>query len=198
VAAKACWRAIPKSIVLVAAVYLWADTAKTIVSLTLCRATTAQEEANTGRPATHATVQRRTNAVPRAPLQTRDMCWASDPVYGIRHSSTGGADYIIDTSASGWSRLTNVDPVGELQPARIIPSYKNGIPVGFQFVWLMPNSLYDRLGFEEGDVVLRVNGYDLDGPDRVLEIYQQLRECDWFDVELERGGRRVHKMYSLR
>jgi general secretion pathway protein C len=46
-------------------------------------------------------------------------------------------------------------------------------------------------------VIRRINGQPLDGPERAVELYSKLRDEKWIDVELERGGKPVVRVYRV-
>jgi general secretion pathway protein C len=77
--------------------------------------------------------------------------------------------------------------------ARIVPSLHDGRPNGFKLYAIRPGSLYARFGFQNGDTLLRINGHDLDSPDRCLETYSKLRTSTRFVVEILRRGL-VHRL----
>jgi len=81
--------------------------------------------------------------------------------------------------------------------ARIVPSFKNGVANGFKLFSIQPGSLYSSIGIENGDVVQRVNGYELNSPEKALELYQKLKEAGHVTLELERGGRVIRKEYNI-
>ncbi len=81
--------------------------------------------------------------------------------------------------------------------ARIVPSFKNGVANGFKLFSIQPGSLYASIGIENGDVVQRVNGYEMNSPEKALELYQKLKESGHVTIELERGGRAVRKEYNI-
>src|SRR5512143_2814579 len=72
--------------------------------------------------------------------------------------------------------------------ARIVPSFKNGVANGFKLFSIQPGSLYASIGVENGDVIQRVNGYEINSPEKALELYQKLRETAHVTIEPERGG----------
>ena len=61
--------------------------------------------------------------------------------------------------------------------ARIVPSFKNGVANGFKLFSIVPDSLYAKIGIQNGDVIRRINGYEMNSPDKALEIYQKLRDA---------------------
>ena len=62
---------------------------------------------------------------------------------------------------------------------------------------IQPGSLYASIGVENGDVIQRVNGYEINSPEKALELYQKLRESQHVTIELERGGQAIRKEYNI-
>jgi general secretion pathway protein C len=96
---------------------------------------------------------------------------------------------IIDSSLSNLNTLAT--------QARLVPSFKNGVANGFKLFQIQPGSLYSSIGIENGDVITRINGYEINSPDKALEIYQKLRESSHVTLELDRGGQNIKKDYSI-
>ena len=78
-----------------------------------------------------------------------------------------------------------------------MPSFKNGVANGVKLFQIQPGSLYSAIGIENGDVITRINGYEVNSPDKALEVYQKLRESAHVTIELERGGQPVKKEYNI-
>jgi general secretion pathway protein C len=81
--------------------------------------------------------------------------------------------------------------------ARVVPSFKNGTPAGVKLFSIAPDSLYARLGVQNGDVLRSINGHETKTPDQALEIYQTLRDATRIELELERRGEILTKTYSI-
>jgi len=81
--------------------------------------------------------------------------------------------------------------------ARIVPSFKNGVANGFKLFSIVPDSLYAKIGVQNGDVIRRINGYEMNSPDKALEIYSKLRDANRIEIELERRGETLRKSYSI-
>ena len=96
---------------------------------------------------------------------------------------------VIDSSLSNLNTLAT--------QARLVPSFKNGVANGFKLFQIQPGSLYSSIGIENGDVITRINGYEINSPDKALEIYQKLRESSHVTLELLRGEQNVKKDYSI-
>jgi general secretion pathway protein C len=72
--------------------------------------------------------------------------------------------------------------------ARVVPSMRDGKPFGFKLLGIRPNTLFARLGFENGDTLLRVDGEELASPESALAVYQLLRQSRRFAVAVDRRG----------
>jgi general secretion pathway protein C len=81
--------------------------------------------------------------------------------------------------------------------ARIVPSFKNGAANGFKLFSIQPGSIYSSIGIENGDVVQRINGYEINSPEKALELYQKLKETGHVTIELERGGQVIKKEANI-
>jgi general secretion pathway protein C len=81
--------------------------------------------------------------------------------------------------------------------ARIVPTFRGGVAQGFKLFAIRPDSLFARLGLQNGDIVRRLNGLSLDNVESALEAYSRLREASRIELELERGGQPVHLTYSV-
>lgn len=96
---------------------------------------------------------------------------------------------LVDQSLSNLNNIAT--------QARIVPSFKNGVANGFKLFSIQPGSLYSAIGIENGDVIQRINGYEINSPDKALEIYQKLREASHVTIEIERNGQPVKKDYNI-
>jgi general secretion pathway protein C len=102
--------------------------------------------------------------------------------------------YEVDRSVID-STFSNLNTVAT--QARIVPSFKNGVANGFKLFSIQPGSLYASIGIENGDVVQRVNGYEINSPEKALELYQRLQQSQHVTIELERGGQAIRKEYNI-
>lgn len=90
-----------------------------------------------------------------------------------------------------------LQPGSIVQPVRLVPHERDG-NIGVRVYGVRRDSLLGRLGIQNGDRILDVNGYAIGSPDRALEAYVGLRDADAFFVRLERRGEeRVH-VYRIR
>jgi general secretion pathway protein C len=84
-----------------------------------------------------------------------------------------------------------------LKQARMEPNIVDGRTEGFVVRMIQPRSLLANLGIQLGDVVNEVNGVTLDGPEKALQIFQQLREANNITIGLTRGGTRMNYEYEV-
>jgi len=81
--------------------------------------------------------------------------------------------------------------------ARIVPSFKNGVANGFKLFSVQPDSFYTQIGVENGDVIQKINGYEINSPDKALEVYQKLRDSQHITMDIERNGQTIRKEYNI-
>jgi general secretion pathway protein C len=76
-----------------------------------------------------------------------------------------------------------------LTQVRIVPNFKDGEPDGFKLLSIKRGSLIHQVGLRDGDVVKRVNGIEIDSPEKAFEVYEQVRNEPLITVDIVRGGR---------
>jgi general secretion pathway protein C len=81
--------------------------------------------------------------------------------------------------------------------ARIVPSFKNGKANGFKLFSIKPGSIYSKIGLQNGDVIQKINGYEMDSPDKALELYQKLKDTTSVSIELQRRGQTMNMSYNI-
>ena len=92
--------------------------------------------------------------------------------------------------------LSNLNDVA--MQARIVPAFKDGAAQGFKLFSIRPDSIYSKIGIQNGDVIKRINGFDLNSPEKALEVYTKLKEASRIDIEVERNGASVRKTYNIK
>jgi general secretion pathway protein C len=122
-------------------------------------------------------------------------------VTNVRPPDTSGIKAIDDNNIDiPKSELDkNLANLNELaMQARIVPAFKDGQPEGFKLFSIRPDSLYSKIGIINGDVVKRINGFEMNSPEKALEIYTKLKDASRIDVEIDRNGTPVRKTYNIR
>lgn len=72
---------------------------------------------------------------------------------------------------------------------RLVPWGSDGLPRGIRIYGIRPGSIFARLGLEDGDVVLSVEGVPLVAPESALAAYEMLKTRGHASLVLERRGR---------
>ena len=121
----------------------------------------------------------------------------SPPAY---ESSGGGVTKVSDTQyeverAEVDRALSNLSQVAT--EARIVPSFKNGKPNGFKLFSIKPGSIFAKIGLQNGDVIQKINGYEMNSPDKALEIYQKLKDATSVTIDMQRQGNNSTVNYNI-
>jgi general secretion pathway protein C len=72
-----------------------------------------------------------------------------------------------------------------------------GNVIGFKLYAIRPNSPLARLGFQNGDTLVSINGFALTSADKALEIYTKLREATSLEFEVQRAGKTLRLDLSV-
>lgn len=108
---------------------------------------------------------------------------------------TGPYDFQIDRGMLE-ENLQDLSKLG--MQARIVPNYEDGKYHGFRMVGIRPDSLYKAIGMESGDLVKRVNGRDIDTPNKAIELFEQLRSSPTISLDVERRGQKITMTYQIK
>ena len=73
--------------------------------------------------------------------------------------------------------------------ARLRPHFEMGKPSGYAVSEVVPNSLMEKLGLRNNDVIKKINGTSVTQPEEVMQAYAQLQRDSNIELEIERGGR---------
>jgi general secretion pathway protein C len=104
-------------------------------------------------------------------------------------NSYGVARSTVDSALNDLSSLAT--------QARVVPAFEGGKPVGFKLFSIKPGSLYSKIGLQNGDVINRINGYELNSPEKGLEVYGKLKDSSNVTVEVKRRGKPMTLDYTI-
>jgi general secretion pathway protein C len=115
------------------------------------------------------------------------------PGGGVR--KVGEGRFMVDQReiASSTENLNQV-----LTQARALPFMEAGKTVGFRISEIVPGSIYEKIGLQNGDVVQRVNSQDVDDPGKFFQLYQGLKDEKRISIDLLRNGQRQSLNYEVR
>lgn len=134
---------------------------------------------------------------PLSPPQTQPAGQAS---MGTGHTATavavsGAGSYIIDQRALN-SALDN--PAQAMTDARLLPSQKDGKVEGFRASEVKPNGVFSMIGIKNGDVLLRLNDFPMDSPDKALQSFIALKGQNRLKLDIIRDGQAQTFNYDIR
>ncbi|MBI3202489.1 MAG: general secretion pathway protein GspC [Polyangiaceae bacterium] len=76
-----------------------------------------------------------------------------------------------------------------MRSARIVPEQQNGKVVGIRLFGIRPETLLGTLGFQTGDRLETINGFNMASPEKALEAYARLRTASNLNVKINRRGK---------
>jgi general secretion pathway protein C len=83
------------------------------------------------------------------------------------------------------------------QDVRIVPYFEGGVPKGFKMYSIKPGSLLAQIGLMNGDVIEKINGYDISSPEKALQVYSLLKNEKSVSVDLTRNGQNKSISYTI-
>ena len=75
-----------------------------------------------------------------------------------------------------------------MKQIRIRPNFKNGKPDGFRLTGIRPNSIFYNMGLKSGDIIMGVDGKDIESVDDALKFYQNLQSSSKIQLQIKRRG----------
>lgn len=78
-----------------------------------------------------------------------------------------------------------------LQDAKASPNLVNGEVKGFVLTRIRPDSVYEKMGFQNGDVVEQINGIDLNDAARAIQTLNSLKNENSIELMVKRNGTAV-------
>jgi len=85
-----------------------------------------------------------------------------------------------------------------LTKARVIPSFKDGKPDGFRIFAIAKDSLYAKIGLQNGDILHRINSVDVKSPQNFMKVIEQLKDENSINVDLVRNNQKETFSYEIR
>jgi general secretion pathway protein C len=91
-----------------------------------------------------------------------------------------------------------VNDLGSLmKQVRIRPHYKDGQSDGLTLSGIRSDSIFGEMGFRNGDVIVGVDGKNIESVDDALSLYENLQSADNVKVQIRRRGRLQTMDYSV-
>ncbi|MSM40197.1 MAG: PDZ domain-containing protein [Geobacter sp.] len=125
----------------------------------------------------------------------------ASPPSTIPPSQTGLAtqvssgSYIIDQRALNAA----LDNIGQaMTDARLLPSSKEGKVEGFKVSEVRPSGIFAMIGIKNGDVLLRLNDFAIDSPEKAIQSLASLKGQTRIKLDLIRDGQPATFSYDIR
>ena len=85
-----------------------------------------------------------------------------------------------------------------LTKARVVPNFTDGKPDGFKIFSIVPDSLYAKIGLQNGDVLQQINGVEIKNPENFMRVFQQLKDEPNIAIDFMRNNHRESYAYEIR
>jgi general secretion pathway protein C len=116
--------------------------------------------------------------------------WSSEGV-----KKTGEQAWAVDQKAV-LHALDNIGTV--LTDARLTPvASKDGVE-GFLVNEIKPGGIFETIGLKNGDILKRVNGFEVTSPEKAIQVLTGLRGESSIDLDVVRDGQKMNFHYEIR
>ncbi|MEW6214363.1 MAG: type II secretion system protein N [Nitrospirota bacterium] len=108
---------------------------------------------------------------------------------------TGESTYTIDQRRVQHA-IENPNQI--MTDARLLPNIVEGRQEGFVLREVKPGGIYQSLGLQNGDVLLRINEYNISNPETALQALTALKGMDRVQLDIIRNGAKMTMTYQIR
>jgi len=110
-------------------------------------------------------------------------------------TQVGAGNYVIDQRALNAA----LDNIGQaMTDARLLPSVKDGKVEGFKASEVKPQGIFGMIGMKNGDVLLRINDFPIDSPEKAIQSFATLKGQNRIKLDLIRDGQATTFNYDIR
>jgi general secretion pathway protein C len=110
-------------------------------------------------------------------------------------SQVGVGSYVVDQRALNAA----LDNIGQaMTDARLLPSTKDGKVEGFKVSEVRPGGIFNTVGVKNGDVLLRINDFAIDSPEKAIQSMASLKGQSRIKLDLIRDGQPTTFNYDIR
>ncbi|HEX8960877.1 MAG TPA: type II secretion system protein GspC [Geobacteraceae bacterium] len=110
-------------------------------------------------------------------------------------SQVGSGSFVVDQRALNAA----LDNIGQaMTDARLLPSVKEGKVEGFRASEVKPAGVFGMVGIRNGDVLLRINDFPIDSPEKAIQAFVSLKGQSRVKLDLIRDGQPTTFTYDIR
>ncbi len=120
---------------------------------------------------------------------------APAPFARAAESGPAGSQRIALERAEVEDALNNVNSL--MRQARIRPHFKDGKPDGLTLSRIQRNSIFTKLGLRTGDVIVGVDGQEIESVDDALKFYNNLKSSPNVQLQIRRRGQLHNIDYAI-
>jgi len=92
---------------------------------------------------------------------------------------------------------TLADMNNVLTQARAVPNFENGIAQGYKLFQIVPGSIYEKLGLQNGDAIVGLDGQPINDPGKAFEMLTALKNAAHMELQIKRDGKSVNYAYDF-
>lgn len=137
----------------------------------------------------------RKREIPLSDILTIETTKGKEPGLTSFVKSSGENSFVVNQEGI-MHALEN--PSQLMTDARLQPNYVNGRQEGFMLREVRNGGIYQSLGLQNGDILLRINNYDITNPEIALQAFTALKGMDRVDLDIIRNGTRMTLNYQIR
>lgn len=139
--------------------------------------------------------KRTTLSTPTAVLGSPPPVASAPIAAGTGVTQVGSGSYVIDQKALNAA----LDNIGQaMTDARLLPSMKDGKVEGFRISEVKPAGVFGMVGIRNGDVLLRMNDFAIDSPEKAIQSMASLKGQSRLKLDLLRDGQPTTFNYDIR
>jgi len=132
---------------------------------------------------------------PNAVAEAAKEAPPAQPASGGLAAPSGAGNYVIDQRALNAA----LDNIGQaMTDARLLPSVKDGKVEGFRASEVKPQGIFGTIGIKNGDVLLRMNDFPIDSPEKAIQSFASLKGQSRIKLDLIRDGQPTTFNYDIR
>ncbi|MBI1814189.1 MAG: hypothetical protein HYR72_04375 [Deltaproteobacteria bacterium] len=106
----------------------------------------------------------------------------------------GENQYVIDRSEVDGA-LENMSQL--FTQVRAVPHFEGGKATGFRLFAIRQDSLFDKIGLKNGDIIQSINGQELSDPSRAMAMLTELRDVHELTVQALRNKQSITLGYRI-